>query len=133
MPPYAGMGLRVSCQSNTAVWSSSALSSQMPNALPPQYELDDTKSKQDELDQGKVIAAHPGTVEHIEIDQKESKRVLRKIDWHLMPLMCVVYGLQFVSGCWPRLDYCVACPATGFLLILFTFSARQNFPQLRKV
>lgn len=72
----------------------------MPYASSPEYELDDTKSKQDELDQGKVVAADPGTLEHVELDEKESKRVLRKIDWHLMPLMCVVYGLQFVSERW---------------------------------
>jgi hypothetical protein len=30
-------------------------------------------------------------------DEQENRKLLRKIDWHLMPLLCVVYGLQFVS------------------------------------
>lgn len=63
----------------------------------PEYELDDTKLKHDELDEGRVVVADPGTLEHVELDEKENRRVLRKIDWHLMPLMCLVYGLQFVS------------------------------------
>jgi ACS family allantoate permease-like MFS transporter len=32
-----------------------------------------------------------------EITAEESARVVRKIDWHVMPLMCLVYGIQFVS------------------------------------
>lgn len=43
------------------------------------------------------------------ITPEEDKRVLRKIDWRLLPLMCTIYGLQFVScATWhsltPQLD-----------------------------
>lgn len=32
-----------------------------------------------------------------ELDAATSKRLLRIIDWHLMPLLCVVYGLNFLD------------------------------------
>lgn len=35
--------------------------------------------------------------EAIEIDEATNKRLLRIIDWHLMPLMCVVYGLNYLD------------------------------------
>ncbi|EED21857.1 MFS allantoate transporter, putative [Talaromyces stipitatus ATCC 10500] len=33
----------------------------------------------------------------IEIDAETNKRLLRIIDWHLMPLMCVVYGMNYLD------------------------------------
>ncbi|GAM35646.1 hypothetical protein TCE0_017r04139 [Talaromyces pinophilus] len=33
----------------------------------------------------------------IEIDAATNKRLLRIIDWHLMPLMCVVYGMNYLD------------------------------------
>ncbi len=35
--------------------------------------------------------------EVIEIDEATNKRLLRRIDWNLMPLMCVVYGLNYLD------------------------------------
>jgi len=35
--------------------------------------------------------------EVIEIDEATNKRLLRIIDWHLMPLMCLVYGLNYLD------------------------------------
>lgn len=65
------------------------------------YEMDDTKMKHDETLDGEVVAPVSNDqfdeVEGFAVDEAESRRVLRKIDWHLMPIMCVVYGLQFVS------------------------------------
>lgn len=29
--------------------------------------------------------------------EEDSSRVLRKIDWHLMPIMCALYAIQFVG------------------------------------
>jgi hypothetical protein len=29
--------------------------------------------------------------------EEEAAKVLRKIDWHLMPIMCCVYAIQFVG------------------------------------
>lgn len=40
----------------------------------------------------KVIAAYHGD-EHW--TAAEEKRLLRKIDWKLMPLLCLTYGLQY--------------------------------------
>lgn len=43
----------------------------------------------------KAFAGYEGTV--IEIDEATNKRLLRKIDMHLMPILCVVYGLNFLD------------------------------------
>ncbi|KAF1916418.1 membrane transporter [Ampelomyces quisqualis] len=33
----------------------------------------------------------------LELTPEKSKELLRKIDWHLMPIMCVVYGLNYLD------------------------------------
>lgn len=33
----------------------------------------------------------------IEVSEEENARVLRKIDWHILPLMCWVYLVQFAD------------------------------------
>lgn len=35
--------------------------------------------------------------EAIHIDEATNKRLLRIIDWNLMPIMCVIYGLQYLD------------------------------------
>lgn len=35
--------------------------------------------------------------EVIELDEETNKRLLRKIDWNLMPMMCTVYMLNFLD------------------------------------
>lgn len=35
--------------------------------------------------------------EIIEVDEKTNKRLLRIIDWHLMPVMCLVYGINYLD------------------------------------
>ncbi|KAI9839757.1 MAG: hypothetical protein M1838_004268 [Thelocarpon superellum] len=35
--------------------------------------------------------------ERLVMDEETNRRLLRKIDWHLMPIMCVVYGLNFLD------------------------------------
>lgn len=35
--------------------------------------------------------------EVIELDEATNKRLLSKIDWNLMPIMCVIYSLQFLD------------------------------------
>ena len=54
----------------------------------PEYELDDTKIKQDTADDGHVVDVSEAINEGIEIEVNEAdnRRVLRKIDWHLMPV-----------------------------------------------
>lgn len=34
----------------------------------------------------------------IVLDDETNKRLLRIIDWHLMPLMCFVYGLNYLDS-----------------------------------
>ncbi|KAH0263135.1 putative MFS allantoate transporter, partial [Aureobasidium melanogenum] len=43
----------------------------------------------------KAFMSHPGEV--IELDEATNKRLLRKIDWNLMPIMCIVYGLNYLD------------------------------------
>ena len=35
--------------------------------------------------------------EVLEIDEATNKRLLRIIDWHMLPLMCTVYGLNYLD------------------------------------
>ncbi|KAK5138019.1 hypothetical protein LTR08_005816 [Meristemomyces frigidus] len=43
----------------------------------------------------KAFASHQGQV--IEIDEATNKRLLRRIDWNLIPVMCIVYGLNYLD------------------------------------
>ncbi|OQO04048.1 hypothetical protein B0A48_10691 [Cryoendolithus antarcticus] len=43
----------------------------------------------------KAFASHDGQV--LQLDEATNKRLLRKIDWNLMPIMCVVYGLNYLD------------------------------------
>jgi ACS family allantoate permease-like MFS transporter len=36
--------------------------------------------------------------EAIELDEATNRRLLRKIDWHIMPVMCCVYGMNFLDS-----------------------------------
>ena len=44
-----------------------------------------------------MAAMGDGSGEPIVIDAATNKRLLRIIDWHMMPLMCVVYGLNYLD------------------------------------
>ncbi|KAF2402206.1 MFS transporter [Trichodelitschia bisporula] len=54
-----------------------------------------TEHAQDGDEALKAFASHQGTV--LEITPEENKRLLRKIDLHIMPLMCLVYGLNYLD------------------------------------
>jgi len=43
----------------------------------------------------KAFASHPGQI--LELTEADNKRLLRRIDWNLMPVMCVVYGLNYLD------------------------------------
>lgn len=43
----------------------------------------------------KVLEGENG--ETIEMTPEEQRRLLRKIDWHLMPMLCLVYGLNYLD------------------------------------
>ena len=36
--------------------------------------------------------------ETIELDAGTNKRLLKVIDWHLMPIMCFVYGMNYLDS-----------------------------------
>lgn len=36
--------------------------------------------------------------EAIELDEATNRRLLRTIDWHLMPIMCFVYGMNYLDS-----------------------------------
>ena len=36
--------------------------------------------------------------ESLELDEGTNRRLLRTIDWHLMPIMCFVYGIQYLDS-----------------------------------
>lgn len=43
--------------------------------------------------------------ETIELDEATNRRLLSVIDWHMMPIMCFVYGMNYLdSTCIPFLD-----------------------------
>ncbi|THH28921.1 hypothetical protein EUX98_g5267 [Antrodiella citrinella] len=43
------------------------------------------------------VAAHLIAGKEVVLDPEEAARIRRKIDWHLMPLMCVLYMMQFAD------------------------------------
>ncbi|TCD70250.1 hypothetical protein EIP91_004151 [Steccherinum ochraceum] len=65
--------------------------------------VSDTVSKHDHvvkpaLDSRVVdVAAHLTAGKEIVLEPEEAARIRRKIDWHLMPLMCVLYMMQFAD------------------------------------
>lgn len=36
--------------------------------------------------------------EAIELDEATNKRLLRIIDWHMMPIMCCIYGMNYLDS-----------------------------------
>ena len=36
--------------------------------------------------------------ETIELDEATNRRLLRIIDWHMMPIMCFVYGMNYLDS-----------------------------------
>ncbi|KAI4098302.1 MAG: hypothetical protein L6R37_006562 [Teloschistes peruensis] len=44
----------------------------------------------------KAFAGHEGEI--LELDEATNKRLLRRIDIRLMPLLCVVYGLNYLDS-----------------------------------
>jgi ACS family allantoate permease-like MFS transporter len=58
----------------------------------------------------------------ITIDEATNKRLLRIIDWHLMPLMCIVYGLNYLdSRC---------CLLLSYTKVLSDLGQRLRYPML---
>lgn len=50
-------------------------------------------------DADEAMKAFEGTEgQVITIDEATNRRLLRIIDWHMMPLMCVVYGMNYLDS-----------------------------------
>lgn len=59
----------------------------------------DAKIVQHAQDADEALKAFSGIEgEVIEIDEATNKRLLRIIDRHMMPLMCVVYGMNYLDS-----------------------------------
>jgi ACS family allantoate permease-like MFS transporter len=44
--------------------------------------------------------------ETIELDEATNRRLLRTVDWHIMPIMCFVYGMNYLDSAKdPSLQY----------------------------
>lgn len=56
-------------------------------AVPKHADRDDGDEALRILAEGEVTTMTP----------EEEKKLLRKIDWHIMPLLCVVYGLNYLD------------------------------------
>lgn len=73
---------------------------------PPPSALTSTSGRKTSADVEKIIA-HSNDADEalqafssgevIEIDEATNKRLLRIIDWHLMPIMCCVYGINYLD------------------------------------
>ena len=40
--------------------------------------------------------------EPLVITEETNKRLLKKIDWHLIPIMCIIYGLNYLDSTSPN-------------------------------
>lgn len=80
---------------------------------PPPMEVDEENGTTRELDPTLVKHAQDADEalavfqdlhgEVITLDESTNKRILRTIDWHIMPVMCLVYGMNFLDSLWfPR-------------------------------
>lgn len=36
--------------------------------------------------------------EAIELDEATNRRLLKTIDWHMMPIMCFIYGMNYLDS-----------------------------------
>lgn len=62
--------------------------------------LEDRKPSQDKpaagADAALDLVAESGNA-GITVDEETSRRLVRKIDWHIMPLICIIYFLQYID------------------------------------
>ena len=67
---------------------------------PGKYEQSTQVSDLDNLqdaDEALQVVRNSGDAEEIAIDEELKTRLLRKIDLHIMPIMCIVYGLNYLD------------------------------------
>jgi len=58
------------------------------------YKVEHTPYEEKDLASSELVAPVPDAAE---VDPVESAKVRRKVDFCLLPLLCTVYALQFVS------------------------------------
>lgn len=49
--------------------------------------------------------------EPLVLSEETNKRLLKKIDWHLIPIMCIIYGLNYLDSM-----YCMPAATVAFCL-----------------
>lgn len=57
--------------------------------------------------------------ETIELDEATNRRLLSIIDWHMMPIMCFIYGMNY-------LDSMCTFPGSWFYAILYQLSIQPK-------
>lgn len=65
-------------------------------ALPAVKHIDTTLEKHSHDADEALKAFESGDI--VEVDEQTNKRLLKIIDWHMMPLMCCVYGMNFLDS-----------------------------------
>jgi hypothetical protein len=56
--------------------------------------------------------------EIIELDEATNRRLLKIIDWHMMPIMCLVYGMNYLDSMCISLLVFLKQSQRGFCLML---------------
>lgn len=67
----------------------------------------------------KALSALQG--ETIELDESTNRRLLKLIDWHMMPIMCVVYGMNYLDSMYMLLSLCFQMQGLHLVPNLCTF------------
>ncbi|KAJ5102998.1 transporter [Penicillium argentinense] len=78
-------------EKDVALGTSSAVDVETPKHVDPTLE----KHAHDADEAMKAFDEMQG--EAIELDESTNRRLLRTIDWHLMPIMCCVYGMNYLD------------------------------------
>ena len=67
-----------------------------PGKYEQSTQVSDIGNLQD-ADEALQVVRNSGDAEEIAIDEELKTRLLRKIDLHIMPIMCIVYGLNYLD------------------------------------
>lgn len=80
------------------VGASSAVDMEKSIGAVPAKHVDSTleKHSHDADEAMKVLDELHG--ESLELDESTNRRLLRIIDWHMMPIMCFIYGMNYLDS-----------------------------------
>lgn len=62
--------------------------------------------------------------ESIELDEATNRRLLSIIDWHMMPIMCFIYGMNYLDSTYTQR------PKQDLIRIRINSTQRQRYPTL---